>query len=260
MWSTCSWMPWSFPQVTTYQHEESITGAPSCSRAQDRSLCQPRSWQQYHPARDVAEPLSAAPSLTLSDRGLYPPSYARFGDGTLCALCLGVLVVTGRDLAAPGGLRGLGRQRERLQRAGPQQGPTQRSPRKERGEKQGKAGEKPSGVRKSRPGLSCCGRLRSPCSHGNGSSALPPGCFLRLFLKAAPVYAEQPLPGGAGSAGAQEGEHYLICSAGQPHKWQHQQSREAPGPAPGPSHSRRSPGAELLPFDFPSTLSRPSIL
>lgn len=90
-----------------------------------------------------------------------------------------------------------------------------------------------------------------------GSSCLRRGAF------------GSPFPGRSRAVpGAQQGQpplgwsRYLIGTAGEPHKWQHRQTpaREAPGSALGQSHSRRSPGAELVYFDFPSTLSRPSIL
>lgn len=155
-------------------------GTPSSNPAQDRSLCQPRCWQQYHPARDVPESWSAAPSVIVSGSGLYPPSFGHFGSGTLCAPSLGVLVVAGWGFAAPGGLRGLGRQQERLPRAGATARVHPQEPQDGKGVKAGKSwgeilqGE--SGVREPRPELSCRGGLCSPCSHGNRSDALQLGC------------------------------------------------------------------------------------
>lgn len=165
-------------------------------------MCQPRRWQQYRPTRDVAEPV-CSPHLIVSGTELYPPSCAHSGGGTLCAPCLGVLVVTGWGFAAPGGLRGLGGQRERLQRA-------REEPHEGKGVKARKSwgetwrGE--SGARKPRAELSRRGRL---CSHGSRSDARPLGCFPRSSLKAAPVLAEERSAassrGGAGQCRAQEG-------------------------------------------------------
>lgn len=198
-------------------------GTPSSNPAQDRPLCQPKCWQQYHPTRDVAESLSAAPRLVVSGTGLHPPSFGHFGGGTPCAPHPGVLVVAGWDFIAPGGLRGLGRQQERLQRAGATARVRPKEPQEGKGVKAGKSwgeiflqGE--SGVKKPRPELSCPGRLCSLCSHGNRSDALQLGCFLSLFLKAAPVYAEErsgsPLPGRSRAVpGAQEEKLPLLWAS-----------------------------------------------
>lgn len=116
-------------------------GTPTSSPAQNRPLCQGRGWQQYHPTRDVAESLSAAPSLIVSGTGLSPQNLGRFGGGTPCAPHLGALVVA---LLLQEGSEGLGGSRRGCKDQGPHQGSAQRSPKKERGEKQGKAGEKSS--------------------------------------------------------------------------------------------------------------------
>lgn len=183
-------------------------GTPSSNPAQDRSLCQPRCWQQHHPAGDVAESWPAAPGVIVSGTGLCPPSFGYFGGGAIPwgTPFLGALVVAGWGFAAPEGLRGLGRQQERLQRAGATARVRPKEPQEGKEVKPGKSwGEilqGGSGVRKPRAELSCRGRLCSLCSHGNRSDALQLGCFLSSFLKAAPVYAEErsgaPSRGGAG--------------------------------------------------------------
>lgn len=222
-------------------------GTPSSNPAQDRPLCQPKCWQQYHPTRDVAESLSAAPRLVVSGTGLHPPSFGQFGGGTPCAPHPGVLVVAGWDFTAPGGLRGLGRQQERLQRAGATARVRPKEPQEGKGVKAGKSwgeiflqGE--SGVKKPRPELSCPGRLCSLCSHGNRSDALLAWLFSQFIFKGSSCLRRgafrQPLAGEeqgsaggtGGKAAAALGEHYLIGTAGEPHKWQHQQT---PAPRAG---------------------------
>lgn len=156
-------------------------GTPSSNPAQDRSLCQPRCWQQYHPARDVAESLPAAPSLTVSGSGLYPPSFGHFGVGPFVLHTLG----------AGGGRMGLccprraQRHQERLQRAGTTARVRPKEPQEGEGVKAGKNWgeilEGESRDRKPRPELSCPDRLCCLCSHGNRSDALQLGCFSVYF-------------------------------------------------------------------------------
>lgn len=178
--------------------------------------------------------------------------------------------MAGWDFTAPGGLRGLGRQQERLQRAGATARVRPKEPQEGKGVKAGKSWEEiflqgESGVRKPRPGLSCPGRLCSLCSHGNRSDALLAWLFSQFIFKGSSCLRrgafrqtlageEQGSAGGTGGkAAAALGEHYLIRTAGEPHKWQHQQTPAphagrlwqgggAPVSAVGHSHSRRSPG------------------
>lgn len=186
-------------------------GTPSSNPAQDRSLCQPRCWQQYHP-RDVAEALPAAPSRIVLGGGIYPPRFGHFEGGILCAPYLGVLGVAGWGFAAPGGLRGLGRQQERAgatAKVHPKE--PQEGKRVKAGKSWGEILQSESGVRKPRPELSCCGRLCSLCSHGNRNDALQLGCLLSSFLKE--ERSGSPFPGRSRAVpGAQEGQLALSRS------------------------------------------------
>lgn len=144
MWSTCSRTPWSLP-----------TGHL------------PPAWGEHqrgpHPPTQLRTDPCANPgagsNITLLEMWLNPclnlqphcfrqwalfSKFWPFGGGTLCAPYLGELVVAGWGFAAPGGIRGI---RRGWRKQGPQQGSAQRSPKKERGLKQGKAGEKSWRVR-----------------------------------------------------------------------------------------------------------------
>lgn len=167
-------------------------GTPSSSPAQDRSLCQPRCWQQYHPTRDVAESLPAAPSLIVSSSGLYPSTkfWPFWGWDPLCSIPWG----------AGGGRMGLccpRRAQRAWEAAGESRGHSKGPPPRKGGKSREKILQNESGVRKPRPELSCCGRPCSLYSHGNRSDALQLGCFLSSFLKE--ERSGSPFPGRSGA-------------------------------------------------------------
>lgn len=156
-------------------------GTPSSNPAQDRSLCQPRCWQQYHPTRDVVESLPQPPTSLFQAVGFILQVLAIWGWDPLCSIPWG----------AGGGRMGLccprrdQRHQERLEKAGTTARVCPKEPQEGKGVKAGKSWgeilEGESRVREPRPELSRPGKLCCLCSHGNRSDALQLGCFSVYF-------------------------------------------------------------------------------